>query len=212
MLLFENLLTDIEVRVLGVLVEKETTTPEYYPLSLNALVNACNQRSNREPVMDLDEAAVRDALHTLGERGLTGTARSDGRVAKFEHRLQDRFNFGRRESAILCVLLLRGAQTPGELRSRTDRLFHFEELADVQSTLQRMIDHDPALVKVLPRAAGTKEARYIQLFGIQGPQTYELVAGASPDRSVALEQQIAELKNQITELREQFAQFRKQFE
>ncbi|MEO8725509.1 MAG: YceH family protein, partial [Acidobacteriaceae bacterium] len=163
MLLLENLLTDVEVRVLGALLEKETTTPEYYPLSLNALVNACNQKSNREPAMELDQSAVRDALNSLGERGLGGPARCDGRVEKFEHYLQDAFNLGRRETAVLCVLLLRGPQTAGELRGRTERMFRFEELSDVQSTLQRMCELDPPLVKVLPRAPGTKEARYVQL-------------------------------------------------
>ena len=112
--------------------EKETTTPDYYPLSLNALVNACNQKSNRDPVMEVDESAVREALYSLGDKGLAGPVSSaESRVTKYEHRMQEVFNFTRRESAIVCVLLLRGPQTPGELRGRTDRLFNFEDLADV---------------------------------------------------------------------------------
>ena len=126
------LLTEIETRVLGSLIEKDITTPDYYPLSLNALVNACNQKNNREPVMTLDEAAVREALSTLQEKRLAGPASgADSRVTKYEHRLQEAFNFDRREIAIVCVLLLRGPQTPGELRGRTDRMYHFEALDDV---------------------------------------------------------------------------------
>src|SRR5215831_12917457 len=131
-------LSEAEVRVLGSLIEKETTTPDYYPLSLNALVNACNQKNNREPVMNLDEDAVRDALSTLQEKRLAGPASgADSRVTKYEHRVQEVFNFTRAETAIIAVLLLRGPQTPGELRGRTERMFRFEELSDVQSTLQR---------------------------------------------------------------------------
>src|SRR3954467_10925864 len=125
-------LTPAEARVLGALVEKEITTPEYYPLSLNALINACNQRSNREPVMDLDEEEVRRALHGLEDDGLAGRARSaDGRVTKYEHWLGEAFNFSRAETALICVLLLRGPQTPGELRGRTERLHEFTEISDV---------------------------------------------------------------------------------
>src|SRR5579859_1953049 len=121
-------LTEVEARVLGALVEKETTTPDYYPLSLNALVNACNQRSNREPVMNLDEEDVRQALDSLNAKNLAG-ARSgaDSRVTKYEQRLPEAFNFNRRETAVLCVLLLRGPQTPGELRGRTERLYRFSD-------------------------------------------------------------------------------------
>jgi uncharacterized protein len=122
------------------LAEKEITTPDYYPLSLNALVNACNQKSSRDPVMELGEDEVRDALSSLGGKRLAGPVSSaDSRVTKYEHRLQEVFNFDRRESAILCVLLLRGPQTPGELRGRTERMYRFEELSDVQSTLQRLM-------------------------------------------------------------------------
>src|ERR1700746_2283521 len=133
-----HVLTEIETRVLGSLIEKDITTPDYYPLSLNALVNACNQKNNRDPVMTLDESAVREALSTLQEKRLAGPASgADSRVTKFEHRLQEAYTFDRREIAVICVLLLRGPQTPGELRGRTDRMYHFEAIEDVVSTLDR---------------------------------------------------------------------------
>src|SRR5947208_3268627 len=143
-------LSEVEARVLGSLIEKEITTPDYYPLSLNALVNACNQKNNREPVMNLDEGAARNALDGLQSHRLAGPARgADSRVAKYEHRVQEVFNFTRGETAILCVLLLRGPQTPGELRGRTERMFRFEHLDDVQSTLQRLMEREPPLVAML---------------------------------------------------------------
>src|SRR5881275_2186804 len=151
-------LSEIEVRVLGSLIEKDITTPDYYALSLNALVNACNQKNNRDPVMTLDENSVREALSSLQEKRLAGPAGgADSRVTKYEHRLQEVFNFDRRETAIVCVLLLRGAQTPGELRGRTDRMYHFETLEDVQSALQRLMEREPPLAAILPHQPGTKE-------------------------------------------------------
>src|SRR4051794_18313721 len=161
-------LTTAEARVLGSLIEKEITTPDYYPLSLNALINACNQRSNREPVMDLDEDDVRQALHGLEAKQLAGRARSaDGRVTKYEHWLGEAFNFSRAETALICVLLLRGPQTPGELRGRTERMHRFEEISDVLAGLQKLIEREPSLVAVLPRQPGTKESRYAHL--MSGP-------------------------------------------
>ena len=157
-------LSPAEIRVLGALIEKEVTTPEYYPLSLNALINACNQRSNREPVMNLDEEAVRQALHGLEDLHLAGRARSaDGRVTKYEHWLGEAFNFTRAETALICVLLLRGPQTPGELRGRTERLHRFEEIGDVLAALQKLMEREPPLAAVLPRQPGTKESRYAHL-------------------------------------------------
>jgi uncharacterized protein len=139
-----HVLSPVAARVLGSLVEKEITTPEYYPLSLNALANACNQKNNREPVMNLDEDQIRQALHQLEDDGLAGAARgSDSRVAKYEHRMQEVFNFTRGEIAVVCVLLLRGPQTPGELRGRSERMHRFEELSDVQSALQRLMQREP---------------------------------------------------------------------
>src|SRR5271169_3444759 len=159
------LLSDVETRVLGSLVEKETTTPEYYPLSLNALVNACNQKSNRDPVMTLDEETVRRALRSLTDQAMVRSASGDSRVAKFEHRLNELYNFHRHEIAVLCVLLLRGPQTPGELRTRAERMYAFEDLDGVHSALNLLMRREPPLVKVLPRQAGTKEARYMHLLG-----------------------------------------------
>jgi uncharacterized protein YceH (UPF0502 family) len=165
-----HVLTETETRVLGSLIEKDITTPDYYPLSLNALVNACNQKNNRDPVMTLDESTVRDALASLQEKRLAGpVSGADSRVTKFEHRLQEVFNFDRREIAIVCVLLLRGPQTPGELRGRTDRMYHFEALDDIVATLDRLAHRDPPLAAILPRQPGTKESRYTHLFSGEPP-------------------------------------------
>jgi uncharacterized protein YceH (UPF0502 family) len=210
----------VETRVLGSLLEKDITTPEYYPLTLNALIAACNQKSNREPVMEVDEAAVRSALRTLAEKGLAGIARAEGRVSRYEHRIGEALNLGRRESALLCTLLLRGAQTPGELRGRSERMHHLEDVDEVQLVLQKLIDHDPPLVKLLPRQPGTKEARYVDLFGEHESELSEApVNGASSstpatreERITALEAEIAQLRAEFEALRQQFADFRSQFE
>src|SRR6476660_699539 len=143
-------LTAVEARVLGALIEKDITTPDYYPLSLNALLNACNQKNNRDPVMNLEEDGLRQALASLQEKRLAGPAGgADSRVTKYEHRLQEVFNFDRRETAVVCVLLLRVPQTPGELRGRADRMYHFEALEDVVSTLDRLAQREPPLVCIL---------------------------------------------------------------
>jgi uncharacterized protein len=215
-------LDPVETRVLGALVEKEITTPEYYPLSLNALVNACNQKSNRDPVVELDEAAVRTALRALDEKALARSAvAADSRVAKYEHQLQEAFNFTRPEIAILCELMLRGPQTPGELRGRASRLHPFEDLRVVHSTLQRLMHRETPLVKLLARQPGTKEARYAQLLsGDVEESAPEPAAEAAPEpvragsgeRIAQLEEQIAALKSDIADLKQQFADFRKQFE
>jgi uncharacterized protein YceH (UPF0502 family) len=229
------LLTEIETRVLGALIEKDITTPDYYPLSLNALVNACNQKNNRDPVMTLDEAKVRQALATLQEKRMAGPAGgADSRVPKYEHRLQEVFNFDRREIAIVCVLLLRGPQTPGELRGRTDRMYHFEALDDVISTLDRLAQREPPLVCMLARQPGTKEYRYMHLFS--GEPLEPIVTRASvererelnnaataPEASVysvpppaqrltRLEEEVATLRQELTDVQQQLAAFRKQFE
>jgi uncharacterized protein len=170
-------LNQIELRVLGALIEKEITTPENYPLSLNALVNACNQRSSREPVLDLEEEQVRQALHALEEQGLVSPYR-DARVTKYEHRIRTVLNLRRDETALLCLLLLRGPQTPGELRTRADRMYQFDDLAAVTATLDRLAARsEPAegsppepsatgpLVALLRRQPGAREARYCHLLG-----------------------------------------------
>ena len=201
-------LTPAEARVLGALVEKEVTTPEYYPLSLNALVNACNQRSNREPVMSLDEDEVRQALHGLEDQQLAGRARSaDGRVTKYEHWLGEAFNLSRAETALFCVLLLRGPQTPGELRGRTERMHRFEEIADVQAGLQKLVEREPPLAAVLPRQPGMKEARAAHL--LCGPVENLPAAMASPTASSgdasACEERIALLEMTVAELKQTVA-------
>jgi uncharacterized protein YceH (UPF0502 family) len=222
------LLNEIEARVLGALVEKDVTTPDYYPLSLNALVNACNQKNNRDPVMNLDEEAVRQALATLQEKRLAGPASgADSRVTKYDHRLQEAFNFTRGETAILCVLLLRGPQTPGELRSRTERMHRFEDLTEVQSTLQRLMQHDPPLARVLPRQPGTKESRYKHLLAgdvedIGDVAVASVARAPSPvsaqshpadaDRITLLERLVSDLRKEVAELKQELATFRKQFE
>ncbi|MGD0829565.1 MAG: YceH family protein [Terracidiphilus sp.] len=209
-------LTAAQARVLGALVEKEVTTPEYYPLSLNALINACNQRSNREPVMDLDEEEVRLALRGLDDKQLAGRARgAEGRVTKYEHWLGEVFNFTRAETALICVLLLRGPQTPGELRGRTERLHRFDEIGEVLAALQKLMEREPSLAAVLPRQPGTKESRYAHL--LSGP--VEAVAAAfvaepafarreagedagHEERIAQLEETVAELRLEVTALRQ----------
>ena len=214
-------LTENEVRVLGALVEKDITTPEYYPLSLNALVNACNQKSNRDPVMQLDEDAVRDALEGLQEQRMAGPARgADSRVTKYEQRLQEVFNFTRPETAVLCVLLLRGPQTPGELRGRSERMFHFETLDDVQSALQKLMQREPALARLLPRQPGTKESRYAHLLAgdvveMEAPVQAGAVVeqnSADGERIGRLEEEVADLRRELGDVKDQLERFRKQFE
>jgi uncharacterized protein len=220
-------LTPIEARVLGSLIEKEITTPEYYPLSLNALTNACNQKSNRDPVLHLEENEIRRALNHLESQSLVrSVSASDSRVTKFEHRLQEAFNFYRPEIAVICELLLRGPQTPGELRTRASRMHAFEDLDSVHSALQRLAKREPPLVTLLPRQPGTKEARYVHLLGESPPAAASAAANseASPreslvqaellpaDRVESLAQEIAQLRDQIADLQSQFAVFRKQFE
>lgn len=216
-------LNPTEIRVLGALVEKDITTPDYYPLSLNALVNACNQKNNRDPVMSLDENSVRDALAGLQEMRLAGPAGgADSRVTKYEHRLQEVFNFTRGETAVLCVLLLRGPQTPGELRGRTERMHRFETLDDVLGSIQKLMDRQPPLARVLPRQPGTKESRYAQLLG-GNLEAWDSVASASAEDAprvsssgggemARLEQEIAGLRAELASLREEVAEFKKRFE
>jgi uncharacterized protein len=221
-------LSDVEVRVLGALVEKETTTPEYYPLSLNALVNACNQKSNRDPVMTLSEETVRLALRSLTDRAMARSASGDSRVPKFEHRLNELYNFHRHEIAVLCVLLLRGPQTPGELRTRGERMYAFEDLEAVHAALNLLMRREPPLAKILPRQPGTKESRYMHLLSGDAEPGESVSAAAeahsdggsqsqraSPpgaDRIAELETEMNSLRREFETLREQFAAFQKQFQ
>src|SRR5260221_2446211 len=217
-------LSDVEAGVLGGLVEKESTTPEYYPLSLNALVNACNQKSNREPVMTMEEEAVRQTLRSLSDQAMVRSAGGDSRVAKFEHRLNELYNFHRHEIAVLCVLLLRGPQTPGELRTRAERMYAFEDLEAVYSALHLLMRREPSLVKILPRQPGTKESRYMHLLSGDSAPVEPAVTERNSEtptlsknsqggeRLAQLEAEIAELRRELNTLREQFATFQKQFQ
>jgi uncharacterized protein YceH (UPF0502 family) len=204
-----------EIRVLGALVEKDATTPEYYPLSLNALVNACNQKSNRDPIMSLDESSVRDALEGLHERGLAGPASgADSRVTKYEHRIYEALKLSRPEVAVLCELLLRGPQTPGELRGRAERMYRFESIEDVLATLRRLIDREPALVQMLPRQPGTKESRYAHLLGseitgLMESRSTEVEERESPSRIEKLETRVDQLQAELEKLRQDLAEVHK---
>jgi uncharacterized protein YceH (UPF0502 family) len=218
------LLTPAQARVLGALVEKEVTTPDYYPLSLNALINACNQLTNREPVMKLDEEDVHLALRRLEDHGLAGRARgADSRVTKYEHWLGEAFNFTRAETALLCVLLLRGPQTPGELRGRTERMHRFDEIGEVLAGLQKLSERDPSLVTVLPRQPGTKESRYAHLLSgsIESAIAAEnafaprVAANSAPRSAIddpAHEDRIAQLESTVTQLRQEVAELRKKID
>jgi uncharacterized protein YceH (UPF0502 family) len=213
------ILNPAEARVLGALIEKDITTPDYYPLSLNALINACNQKNNREPVTNFDEETVRLALRNLSDKRLAGPASgADGRVTKYEHRLQEVFNFTRPETAILCVLLLRGPQTPGELRGRTERMHRFEDLDEVLSGLQQLMRREPPLAKALGRRPGTKEIRYAHLLSgdveAWEPPAETAFSGVTDEneRVAHLEAQVSALQSEVAELKQQMAEFRKQFE
>lgn len=215
-------LTDVEVRVLGSLLEKEVTTPDTYPLSLNALLAACNQTTNREPVMRLDEDAVVPAAVALRRRGLLRQIQPAGsRVTKYEQLLGEELELGRKELAVLGVLMLRGPQTPGELYARTVRLEPFADLADLEGVLESLIARQPEpLVARLTRRAGQKEVRYAHLLSGE-PQAYVPGtaeepaihrAGAEDGRLAALEQTVEELRAEVAALRSELDAFRAQFQ
>src|SRR5215472_8332716 len=196
---------EAELRVLGALMEKEIATPEYYPLSLNALVNACNQKSNREPVVAYDDAAVESALEGLRAKGLAMRVTGrDSRVPKHEQRFTERFNLGRREAAVICVLMLRGPQTVGELRGRTERLHTFDDLESVESTLHKLAEM--SFVKQLPRQTGYKEQRWAQL--LAGDVEVTEAAPVPSDRGPSDHERIAALERDLAELRREFEAFR----
>ncbi|MGD1097451.1 MAG: YceH family protein [Bryobacteraceae bacterium] len=198
-----DILHPVEVRVLGALLEKEITTPEYYPLTLNALVNACNQKSSREPVVNYDEDTVIDALETLKDKGLAVRISGAGhRVEKWGHRLGERMNFGRRDLALLCVLMLRGPQTVGELRGRTERMHEFTDLEEVERCLEALSERTPdPLTTRMPRG------RWMHLLG--GAPTD---APESPAPRAGVVERVAALELEVEQLKRQFESFRKQFE
>ncbi|HEX7644815.1 MAG TPA: YceH family protein [Burkholderiaceae bacterium] len=214
-----ELLDPFEMRVLGVLAEKEMLTPDVYPLSLNALTTGCNQLSSRDPVMSISESTVQEALDRLQQRKLIAEVSQAGaRVRKYEHRMRAKWSLEQDKLSVLILLMLRGAQTAGEIRSRSGRLHDFQSVAEVEACLQFLIDKYPPLVAKLARAPGTKEARYMHLFaGAEALELQELIgaepaAAAGAGRIEQLEQEVARLRDAVADLAQQFAQFKKQFE
>jgi uncharacterized protein YceH (UPF0502 family) len=201
-----ELLDSVEVRVLGALIEKEITTPEYYPLSLNALVNACNQKTNRDPGLEYDHDTVQDAVERLREKKFALTIVGSGRVSKYAQRISETMNLGRRELAVLCTLLLRGPQTLGEIKDRTERMFAFGDVAETQGVLERLAEWpEHPLATRLPRQSGQKEARYAHLLSGEPPTESPAESAASPTTRVAqLEQQLQQLRSEFDALKRRF--------
>ena len=214
-----NHLTEIEARVIGSLIEKQLTTPEYYPLTLNALVAACNQKTNRDPVVNYDERAVEQTLENLRDKNLAYVFYgSSSRVPKYKHMLPQVYELDERETALMCVLLLRGAQTIGELNQRTGRLYEFSGLNEISETLEGLAKRDEPLVVRLERMPGQKEARYAHLLSgeidVEAISNLREVAGGQTrsDRVGELEREVENLRNEFNLFRESFEEFKKQFE
>lgn len=215
-------LTPVETRILGCLLEKERLTPENYPLSPNGLTAACNQSTNREPVMSLDEREVEEGVNGLREKKLAMVVHQAGaRVQKYRHTLPDHYDLSTKEVALLCVLMLRGPQTPGELRARTERMHQFGSLDEVEACLAELSRGDDPLVRAFPARPGQKERRFVQVLSGEPAEvdTSTVVSqeGASPRagtgaRVEALEQEVVALRSEVQQLREEFAAFKKQFE
>lgn len=204
-----HLLDPVEVRVLGSLMEKEATTPEYYPLSLNALVNACNQKSNRDPVVDYDDETVADALARLREKHFSLTITGGSRVHKYQQRISETLNMGRRECAILCVLFLRGPQTAAELKDRAERMYSFTDLAEAELVLEKLANWPSgALVKKIARLPGQKEGRYVHLLSGEPDLTALTADASSPavpsSRVTQLEEELRELRSEFNDLKRRF--------
>jgi uncharacterized protein YceH (UPF0502 family) len=191
----------VEIRVLGCLIEKQRTTPEQYPLSLNSIRLACNQSTNRDPVVDYDETTIRDALRRLSERQWVRLASGPGsRAAKYRHLLDDALHLDDAENSLLAVLMLRGPQTPGELKSRTERLHRFGSVPEVEEALARLIDRE--YVERQPRRPGQKEERYAQLIGGESPAEVSPAAAPVASDGSSLEQRVARLEAEVAEIRE----------
>jgi uncharacterized protein YceH (UPF0502 family) len=202
-----ELLDAVEVRVLGALIEKEATTPEYYPLSLNALVNACNQKSNRDPVVSYDDDTVSDALLTLREKKFAVTITGGGRVNKYAQRISETLNLGRRELAVLCTLLLRGPQTLGEIKDRSERMYAFADLSEAERVLEKMADWpDGALAAKISRQSGQKESRYAHL--LSGDPKIEV----SLEEAMPRQGKLAELESEVASLRFELNDLKRRFE
>lgn len=221
----ETILNEAEVRVLGALVEKQVTTPEYYPLTLNALVQACNQKNNRHPVVAYDEQIVSHTIETLRGKNLVYVFYgSNSRVPKYKHMMMEVCGLDSKELALICVLMLRGPQTPGELRGRAERLYDFSSLEEVEKTLDSLIEKEPqSLVMKLSRQPGQKEIRYVHLLSGEVSADYQSAsvdteqrpankATAEPGRLYALEQEVETLRAELTGLRQEFEEFKKQFD
>lgn len=212
-----TILTDIETRVLGSLIEKQVTTPEYYPLTLNGLTLACNQKNNRYPVTSYTENQVSDAVERLREKNLAYVFYgSTSRVPKYKHVMPEVMHLSHPEVALMCVLMLRGAQTLGELRGNASRLHDFSGLEEVEQTLNGLITRDEPMVARLPRQPGQKEGRFAHLLSgeinIEALAESERAAAATPSRRAGLEEKVEALAAEVEKLKEQFEQFRKQFE
>jgi uncharacterized protein YceH (UPF0502 family) len=211
-------LNETEVRILACLIEKEMTTPEYYPLSLNSATNACNQKSNRNPVVSYDQTEVERGLGSLQDKGFVGKMLTPGnRVSKYLHAILDRFDLSRREMAILCELMLRGPQTVGEVCSHTERMATFESLEEVETTLQGLAEHDPPLTLKMQRETGRKECRYMHLFMGCAETLHDVTADpaaiqmSSQEKIQKLEEEIVRLRSELEELKQAFAEFKSQF-
>jgi uncharacterized protein YceH (UPF0502 family) len=211
----ETVLSEIETRVLGALIEKQVTTPEYYPLTLNALTLACNQKNNRNPVTAYAEHQVADAVESLREKNLAYVFYgSTSRVPKYKHVVPEVMHLSQSELALMCVLMLRGTQTLGELRGNGSRLHEFSSLEEVEETLNKLITRDPdPLVARLPRQPGQKDGRFAHLLsGEIDLHALEQTPAPSPSRRTGLEEKVEALTTEVEKLKEQFEQFRKQFE
>jgi len=212
-----EILSEIEARIIGALIEKQLTTPEYYPLTLNALVAACNQKTNREPVVAYTEAMVQKSLDDLRERNLAYVFYgSTSRVPKYKHILDKVYELESSEVAVICVLMLRGAQTIGELRERTGRLYEFSGLGEVNETLDNLMRRDEPLVVKLERQPGQKEVRYAHLLSGEVEQPTPKISvpdnSVGSDRLTLLEQEVKSLRDELAEFRQTFEDFKKQFE
>lgn len=218
----ETVLDPVQVRVIGCLIEKEMTTPEYYPLSLNALTSACNQKSNREPVMALGEEDVVRALDALRFKQFVVISADGGRVPKYRHLLSEKLQLVPPELAVLCELLVRGPQTVGELRSRCERMHPFGDAAEIEGILGELIEREQPLMARLARQPGRKEPRYAHLLGglpepagdeaVPAPEPARLRVQAENDRVARLESEVAGLREEVADLRSLLEEFRRQFE
>ncbi len=201
----DNPLNPVELRVLGALIEKESTTPEYYPMSLNALVAACNQKTNRWPVTEYADDDLMEAIDGLKARGFAAAITGGSRVTKFAQRFVEKLNLGRRETAILCVLMLRGPQTVGEIKGRTERMYGFADLDETETVLRKMIAREEgSLVQQLPHAPGTKEPRYAQTLAgaVEFTPPVQSAGSSGQDRISALEVEVARLREEVADLRQ----------